>query len=64
MHDEIQGMIERAECEHHADRLVGGEGQPTCRRRIEVHGNFAAGLRAQMFDADLHAVDGAIDFHQ
>ena len=62
--NQIQRVVEGAERHHHADGLVGGEGQPAGRGGRQAHGHFLAGLGPQALDAQPHAVDGPIRLDQ
>ena len=64
MHDEIERMVERAECHDHADGLVPGERQATGRGIADSHGNHVSALRAQRFHAYLDTIDRTVHFHE
>ena len=64
MGNQVQRMVEGAEGQHHADRLVMGESQPPGGRGVAVHRDFAAGLGVQVLGAQPDAIDRPIRLDQ
>ena len=62
--NQVQRVVEGREGQHRPDRLGLREGQASAGTRRAAHGNFLAGLRAQLLGAQAKAIDGPISLDQ
>ena len=57
VHDQIEGVIEGRESQHHANRIATGNSHMMGGGGVQIHRDFAPGFGAQDFHATAHAVN-------